>query len=733
MSFYPILYASVLASVCAAAVWFLKWLFREHLPPSWHAAIWLVVFLRLIPGLPEWHTSISLWNNIDVERGVQTVQLAAGHAQYRADHGEEAPLPIVTDQIHNSRHYAAAPLKAVPDIGEILFFVWTIGAGGLFLWFLGSAFALKRRVRQYPPADKALCTRLEALQTHYPGIGRAEQSLPRVVHADSGTSPFVCGWMSPTLVIPAAMADSLDDRALLHELAHLGRGDLLKNWLLTLVRCTQWFNPVLWRVCDCVADDLELCCDETVLRALDDEDEQLGYGHVLLDLALARGGRRPGTSYIASGEKSMRRRVTQLARRKEISHRARGVGYLVFILTAAVCLTAPQHTASAFTTGIDTPKIFLRDQYGHRSDSSRTDWRELLKDAASFRAGDAAQAAALYGQAQALDNGYFAWLAADDDTRAHLEAQFAENERNSVLPWHFDDTITKNYFYHSAYPDEWINSYDVNAGFAVKNLCGAQGMYTAEIYYPFTKYRPEATSEDEDPDWHFRYYVDEISISVQDGRFAVTHTARYLVDLEELAYYDQILGHVPLAVYRAEDKQAVYEVRMHYAEVYSFPGFRGTESTWLQTEAAAQNNRFFGWMSSSNALELPNGIQNGYWFELWAKPKKPLSEFTIGQDDANVSYQNGYGLVSSGGGCGSGQWFWSLDFDDRWLDFSDLPRDADGYSALRSFVPYDTTNTIIAGLPEKLPFYIKAGGHHDSPIVIDHFDLVNYCGQEVSP
>lgn len=71
---------------------------------------------------------------------------------------------------------------------------------------------------------------------------------------------------------------------LTHELVHIRSLDCLRKWLLTSALCVHWFNPLVWLMVYTANRDLELACDETVLRLLGDGSRK-AYAGVLLEFA----------------------------------------------------------------------------------------------------------------------------------------------------------------------------------------------------------------------------------------------------------------------------------------------------------------------------------------------------------------------------------------------------------------------------------------------------------------
>jgi beta-lactamase regulating signal transducer with metallopeptidase domain len=112
------------------------------------------------------------------------------------------------------------------------------------------------------------------------------QRLPEIGLSRHVSSPAVFGTFRPVLVLPAAAVNHLSrkhtEHILLHELAHIKRGDLLVNTFYMLLQIVYWFNPLLWLVRRKLQHLRELCCDATVAGIL--RDETVHYRDTILEV-----------------------------------------------------------------------------------------------------------------------------------------------------------------------------------------------------------------------------------------------------------------------------------------------------------------------------------------------------------------------------------------------------------------------------------------------------------------
>ena len=157
---------------------------------------------------------------------------------------------------------AAAPSIALPAASLLPMMLLAVWLGGgicvvLFWWRRWRGIATL--VRESTPASEPLAALCR--------IGR--RSIPVRVSA-AAIEPGIFGIFRPILLLPAGIADRLDDaqlRALIaHELCHVGRRDNLTASIHMLVEAIFWFHPLVWWLGARLVEERECACDEEVLR-----------------------------------------------------------------------------------------------------------------------------------------------------------------------------------------------------------------------------------------------------------------------------------------------------------------------------------------------------------------------------------------------------------------------------------------------------------------------------------
>ena len=148
---------------------------------------------------------------------------------------------------------------------------------------------MRRRVRRLPAADARLADEVAAAAAKL-GLARP----PRVLTDAAAAGPFVVGAWSPALVMPASLPARFGAPArealLIHELAHIRRGDTLVRCLRNAARLFFFFWPPVWWLCRRVERFSEMACDELAVRL--STVSPRAYAETLLDVAKAarRGG-----------------------------------------------------------------------------------------------------------------------------------------------------------------------------------------------------------------------------------------------------------------------------------------------------------------------------------------------------------------------------------------------------------------------------------------------------------
>lgn len=309
--FLKLLNLSISASWLVLAVLVLRLVSKRS--PKWvNVLLWGIVALRLV--LP-----FSIESALSLIPSAETVSPAV--VQF-------APAPTITsgvsviDNAVNpslSEHFSAVPTASVNPLyvwTEIAGWVWLIGLGAMLLYALVSYLRLRRRVSVSLP-----------VQDH-------------IYLCDAISSPFILGVVKPHIYLPSDLDEVQRQNVLAHEQAHLARRDHWWKPLGFALLAVYWFNPVLWLAYTLLCRDIELACDERVIRTMD-ESAVKTYSTVLLACSMPR--KAVITCPLAFGEVGVKERVRNALHYKKPAFWVVAASVAVCVVVAVCFLTDPEH------------------------------------------------------------------------------------------------------------------------------------------------------------------------------------------------------------------------------------------------------------------------------------------------------------------------------------------------------------------------------------------------------
>lgn len=160
----------------------------------------------------------------------------------------------------------------------------------------------------------------------------AEGKILPYVPCDAVKTPFILGVIRPKIYLPSALTEGETAYILAHERAHLQRLDHLWKPVGYLILCVYWFNPLLILVYVLLCKDIELACDEKVIKDMSFEDRK-EYSRVLLSCATQK--RFVPACPLAFGEVGVKDRVKSVLNHKKA---ALGISILAVLICAVIAL-----------------------------------------------------------------------------------------------------------------------------------------------------------------------------------------------------------------------------------------------------------------------------------------------------------------------------------------------------------------------------------------------------------
>lgn len=184
--------------------------------------------------------------------------------------------PVISEVFAPEPIASANPLQILIPVAANL---WLLGVLGMTLYAVVSDCRLRRRV------------------------GTAVRYRDIIFQSENVDSPFVLGVLKPNIYLPFAMDAQDMEHVIAHEQTHIRRKDHWWKPLGFLLLAIHWFNPLLWYAYTLFCRDMELACDEKVIRDMDSE-RRADYTQALVDCSVNR--RMP---VLAFGEVGVKERV----------------------------------------------------------------------------------------------------------------------------------------------------------------------------------------------------------------------------------------------------------------------------------------------------------------------------------------------------------------------------------------------------------------------------------------
>ena len=238
------------------------------------------------------------------------------------EHAAEDPAPAGEEDLSTEKNVFIFPIVFV---GAVL---WLCGAVIVCGWNVAMYFRFVARSRPWNREiknEEVLLTfeRIKKEMGISKRVGIFENRLIK--------SPMMLGFIKPRVVLPAeALLDGEYEFVLRHELTHYKRGDIWFKFLLMLAASLHWFNPMVGTMCSYAENDIEITCDEAVVKAMDSEYRK-EYCAAILNI-MRRGQNSPlmlSTSFYGGAKVLKKRFSAVLEPRKH-----RGIG--LFVVAAMV-------------------------------------------------------------------------------------------------------------------------------------------------------------------------------------------------------------------------------------------------------------------------------------------------------------------------------------------------------------------------------------------------------------
>jgi beta-lactamase regulating signal transducer with metallopeptidase domain len=278
--FITLLNMSIIASYVAFFVIIVRLLLKKT-PKVFSYGLWAIVFFRMI-------CPFSFENIFSIlPKNTNTIPQDIIYSQNPAINSRSALLNGVVNKTIEGSLPPVKVENSVNSMGLILEFsasIWCLGIIILLTYSIVSYFKLKSRL--------STATLVEQ----------------NVFETDAITSPFVMGFIKPKIYLPVGLLDADKGYILLHERVHIKRLDYLVKPLALLATAIHWFNPLMWLSYKLMSKDMEMCCDEKVLKTMG-EDIKIDYSRTLLSFSEKQSGL---LSPLGFGENNAKSRINNV-------------------------------------------------------------------------------------------------------------------------------------------------------------------------------------------------------------------------------------------------------------------------------------------------------------------------------------------------------------------------------------------------------------------------------------
>lgn len=267
---------SIKGSILILLILLFQKIFSKDFTSRWIYSLWILVFIRLLMPFTPIKNVISLYKLSLFHRfkyGINDILI--GKSSITGDEITYMGKSVSIDPlIRNS--------LAINFI-SIISIIWIIGISILLIFFCYIVIKVNKLIKgALINNDLELKSIIKKCQLKIDYNKKINIYISKEI-----LSPMACGILNPKIVIPKSILVELDNHKLehiiLHELVHIKRKDIIKNYICMLICIIHWFNPIVWFSFIKSKRDCELACDESVLKYLSDT-EYTQYGYTLIHL-----------------------------------------------------------------------------------------------------------------------------------------------------------------------------------------------------------------------------------------------------------------------------------------------------------------------------------------------------------------------------------------------------------------------------------------------------------------
>ena len=375
-AFKIILETSIYSSIMIAFVLLVKSFLSGKLSTRLMSLLWIAVLIRLampitlespvhlISLTPAASTVASNITNEDVTIADNANVGLIDNIDYSPiNNSENEPASLANDSQKDSIFQKAKSIIAGISLWSVAFIIWAIGAVFVFTKSVARNFAFRKKIT----TTNVISPSLEEKLLQAKNILNINKDI-KITESKYANIPFVYGYLKPIILLPIGFSHSITSKKLsliiLHELCHVKRGDILKNFCWLIVKALHWFNPLVQISYKSYLENIEEVCDEVVLSHLSKRNKY-EYGQSLIDIVRLSKNKYdlPLSVSFCNKKTTIRKRVIKIMNPQKKSKTIGIITLLVSIAMIFACFTtACQPKAAIKEDTDDSPTINTEEQ-----------------------------------------------------------------------------------------------------------------------------------------------------------------------------------------------------------------------------------------------------------------------------------------------------------------------------------------------------------------------------------
>lgn len=321
--FLKILNMSITASWLVLAIVILRLILKKA-PKAISVFMWALVGVRLI-------CPFSFESILSLIPSAETVPQDIIYSEDPAIHSgvpifNSTVNPIISENLAPEVGASVNPMQIIAFVASV---VWIVGIVAMVLYTVISYFRIHRKVREAVPYQENiwLCDHID--------------------------TPFILGVIRPRIYLPSNMNEQDIEYVIAHEKAHLKRHDHWWKPLGFLLLTVYWFNPILWIAYILLCKDIELACDEKVIKDMGTEIKK-PYSEALINCSVPR--KMISACPLAFGEVGVKGRVKSVLNYKKPA-------FWIIVVAVVACIALSVGFLTNPATKLDTNMAsFIEEQ-----------------------------------------------------------------------------------------------------------------------------------------------------------------------------------------------------------------------------------------------------------------------------------------------------------------------------------------------------------------------------------